>query len=104
MTVHDYNTYVKQFFSQCVSIMDTKGRDYAPENKVLVDVSQLAATLGISISGVLFVYMWKHVTALRHFMKHKHLKSEDITSRLRDIANYCAMIAVALEHADKLEE
>lgn len=97
MTVTDFNQSMKKFFTECMNIMDTKGREYARDNEVLTDVRELSRALNISLVGILLVYMWKHVTALRYFVRNKNVESEAIRSRLKDIANYAGMIAVVLE-------
>lgn len=97
MTVNEFNQGMRVFYTECLNIMETKGKEYAREDQVLTDVRELAVAIGSTIVGVLFVYMWKHITALRYFVRNKGVESEAIRSRLKDIANYAGMLAVVLE-------
>lgn len=100
MTVHEqrahvmqfYQTRIASFFMHAVEIVILKGDDYAPERVSMTEVFFTAAELGVSAPQILWVHVCKHKSAIASYMQRGHLKSEDIRSRLADVANYMALI------------
>lgn len=97
MTVKDQFAHVQEFFAQGLAIIAQKGQDYAPENIAMIDVFYAAAEMGLRPQQVLWVYVRKHLTALRAWLAHGAV-SEGTRSRLLDVANYMAMIDFVNTH------
>jgi hypothetical protein len=51
-----------------------------------------AAELNVGVPHILWVHVKKHLSAIATFMQDGSLRSEDIRSRLSDVANYMALI------------
>lgn len=104
MTVKDQFSHVQNFFADGLKIIADKGRDYAPENIAMIDVFYAAAEMGIRPQQVLWIYVRKHLTALRAWMQHGSVHSEAVHSRLLDVANYMAMIDFVNQHSAAIVE
>lgn len=102
MTVTDQSTHVREFFATSLAIITSKGKDYAPENIAMIDVFYAAAEDDTTPQQVLWTYVRKHLTAIRGWMRGGILSSEDITSRLQDVANYMALIDFVTVHEGEL--
>ena len=102
MTVSEQSTHVREFFAISLAIITAKGTDYAPENIAMIDVFYAAAEDNTRPQQVLWTYVRKHLTAIRGWMKTGALRSEEITSRLMDVANYMALIDFVTANYDEL--
>jgi len=97
MTITERNTRLVEFFGRCNQILQKKGGDYNPSGIAFDDLEEAAKDLGIKKSGVLWIYMGKHISAIRSYIRYNKMHSENIGGRLMDLANYCAMMAVLLK-------
>lgn len=117
MTVTEQQEHIINFFRQaaakcfddCVSIVILKGDDYAPEQIAMTEAFFTAADIHTTVPQVLYVHVKKHMSAVATYMRQGALKSEDLQSRLRDLANYMALIdsyvadpVAWLRHLDRL--
>lgn len=91
------------FFEGCEAILRAKGKDYAEDGNAFRNFEEAAADTNSTIVQVIWVHLLKHWSALRHFVKRGDLASEGIASRLQDIANYCAILAAAIQGQDDKE-
>lgn len=82
--------------------MRDKASDYAPDDIAMWDACHTAADLNIRLEQVLWVHLKKHMTAIRRYMKDGHVASESIHERLRDAANFLALIDMAITCRDAL--
>lgn len=87
-----YRTMIADFAMGAIDIVTLKGEDYAPERIAMVEVFFTAAELGVSAPQILWVHVCKHKSAIASYLRKGSLKSEDIRSRLMDVANYMALI------------
>jgi hypothetical protein len=92
MTVSEQNSHISRFYRTALLLMESKGRDYAPEDVVLYDLVVDAVCMGITPDVALVLFLQKHTAALRRFVMHGSLKSEGLASRLSDAANFLALI------------
>lgn len=100
MTLQEQRAHVAYFFIQAheafqangLSLITLKGSDYAPERIAMTEVFFTAAELGVDAPHILWVHCRKHMSAIARWMAHGHLNSEDMRSRLTDVANYMALI------------
>lgn len=69
-----------------------KGTDYSPEPVAMTEVFFTGADLDVDVPQVLWVHVRKHLSAIANYMQGTKLNSEDIRSRLMDVANYMALI------------
>lgn len=100
MNHHDQRAHVVSFFLQAhrnfglngIQLVELKGSDYSPEPIAMTEVFFTAADIDTDVPQVLWVHVRKHLSAIATYMQDGKLKSEDIRSRLLDVANYMALI------------
>lgn len=100
MTHAEQRTRAVDFFKTChtrfsadgLVLITLKGADYAPEPVAMTEVFFTAADIATTPEQVLWVHVRKHMSAIANYMSGVRLKSEDIRSRLVDVANYMALI------------
>ena len=90
--VEFYKRMIADFAMNAIHIVTLKGEDYAPERVAMTEVFFTAAELNVSAPHILWVHVCKHKSAIASYLQRGHLKSEDIRSRLADVANYMALI------------
>ncbi len=100
MNIEERNAKLNEFFDECKAILISKGKDYNPTNIAFDDLNEAAKDIDRGPIQVLWVYMSKHISAIRSFVRKGNVASEPIRSRLMDAANYCAMMAV-LQDSEK---
>lgn len=81
-----------RFATDGLTLIVLKGADYAPEPVAMTEVFFTAADISTSAEQILWVHVRKHLSAIANYMAGQQLKSEDIRSRLLDVANYMALI------------
>lgn len=96
MNIVERNFELKKFFDGCMTILDKKGKDYNPDGKAFSEIINEATSLGLSPEQYMSVLMSKHWGAIKTFCSTKQLASEPITERCKDLANYCALLAVMI--------
>ena len=101
MNVQERNEKLAGFFGECQGILEKKGKDYNPDGTAFGEWDKQAEATGLMWRQVVLVLMWKHWSAVVSFMKGGRLESEPIRERLKDLANYCALVAVKLEADEK---
>ncbi|MCQ9207655.1 MAG: hypothetical protein NG740_07235 [Omnitrophica bacterium] len=97
MDITERNAKLSGFFKECVKLLESKGKDYNPTGVAFDDLQEAAKDIGRGPVQVLWVYMGKHIAAVRSFVKNGAVASEPIEKRLMDLANYCGMMCVLLE-------
>lgn len=104
-----YRSMVSAFCDEALSIVVVKGPDYAPERIAMTEAFFTAAAINATVPQILYVHVRKHMSAIATYMQTGGLNSEDIRSRLRDVANYMALIDSYLDdpiswlrHLDRL--
>lgn len=102
MNIAERNIKLKDFFKDCCDILEKKGQDYNPDGVAFSEVCKEAKDLGLKPEQYMMVLASKHYGAIKTFCKTGNLTSEPIKERFKDLANYCALIAVLLE--DKQNE
>jgi len=99
MTLQERNGRCQEFFDQCMGILNRKGSDYTVEGDALKEITQVAGHLAVTPEQVLWVYMYKHLAALLNYLQRGALQTESARERLRDIANYCALMSLFVTEA-----
>ena len=97
MDIEQRNTRLDLFFSDCSEILKAKGQDYNPDGIAFSEIRKEAADLGLKPEQYMMVLASKHWGAIKRFANTGRLESEPIKERLKDLANYCAMLSVMLE-------
>ncbi len=85
------------FFIECHKIIEQKGKDYNPSGVAFDKLKEEAEILGMSPEKMLMVYMSKHYAAIQTYVQKGQVETEPIRERLKDMANYCALMAVLIE-------
>lgn len=102
MNTADQYRHIVDFYAGALDIIKSKARDYAPEDVAMIDVFYTAAEMNASPEAVLWVYLRKHLTSLRRWIRTGTLDSEPAVSRLQDATNYLAMIDFIRVHREPL--
>ena len=85
----------KDFFSGCLNLQLTKGKDYTTDGEVFKDLQEEALAMNVTPEVVLWIAMHKHYKAIRKYCREGKLESsETIESRLMDLVNYASLIYV----------
>jgi hypothetical protein len=100
MNIEERNAKLGEFFDECKAILISKGADYNPTGVAFDDLAEAAKDIGRGPIQVLWIYMSKHISAIRSFVRKGDVASEPIRGRLIDLSNYCAMLAV-LQDSEK---
>jgi hypothetical protein len=82
----------KRFWSNGLVLVRLKGEDYSPEPIAMTEAFFAAADISVDVPQILWVHVRKHMSAIANYMHGTPLNSEDIRSRLLDVANYMALI------------
>jgi len=86
-----------EFFADCSIILEKKGADYNPDGVAFSEIRHEADDLGLRPEQVMLVLAGKHWGAIKTYVKTQKLATEPVCERLKDLANYCALMAVMLE-------
>ena len=90
----------KQFFEECVNVMNIKGREYAgdQEDDKFANFKRVAKLQGIPVTSAWFTYFIKHFDSLTSFIRKRNQGmsvseiemglSEPISGRIGDMINY----------------
>ena len=97
MTIDERNQKLNIFFQECNEILSKKGSDYNPDGVAFSEIRKEAADLGLKPEQVMMVLAGKHWGAIKTFVKTGNLTTEPIRERLKDLSNYCSLMAVMLE-------
>jgi hypothetical protein len=83
---------------RCIDIMSTKGVDYkgGSEDR-LNNFRQAAIDLGITMREVAYIYMWKHLAAIKSYCRTGEVKAEGLREHICDTINYLLIL-------DKIEK
>jgi hypothetical protein len=100
MNIEERNIKLSEFFDECKAILISKGKDYNPTGIAFDDLNEAAKDIDRGPVHVLWIYMGKHISAIRTFIRRGNVASEPVRGRLMDLANYCAMMAV-LQDSEK---
>lgn len=100
MTVNDQIHSMMDTMSACLGLVNTKGRDYAPENVIFLDIFEQAYELQTSPINVLMgSHMRKHMAALRRYARdYTDNAAEPALGRAHDLTVYACLIAMFVEH------
>jgi hypothetical protein len=85
--------FLELFYSGCLTITNTKGRDYTPDGIPLLEVLETAVDDDLDIQQVMWVYFRKHMSAIKRHLLQGRTESEPILERYKDAANYVALMA-----------
>lgn len=99
MTLDDQKTFMQLFHSGCLSIMNAKAAEYAPDGIPLLDCMRGAVDANISIPQALWTLFNKHFAAIRgHFFLDRPATAEPMLSRCQDATNLFALLAFYETH------
>lgn len=104
VTLQDRQNFIQLFYSACLAITEKKGKDYNPDDIPMLEVLETAVDRDIEVLDVLWVYLRKHESAIKHFLTKGHVESEPIIERLRDATNFHALIAFYLTMQPELHK
>lgn len=104
MDLAERNDEVLEFYASAFTIIKNKGADYEPSGIAFQNLKAEAKELGVTPLQFLLTHASKHWAALRSYVQNNgQLESEDISSRLMDLANYAALFHCLIIDA-KLEK
>lgn len=105
MTHESFSKGIMQFLNETAAEIVRKNADYSADSVNPFEAfDEVARVLGMTREEVWAVYYLKHVQALTRYIKTGMLSSEDIQSRLTDLAAYPAILSVMLDEETDAEE
>lgn len=85
-------------------IRETKGYDYTlGTGDANRNFKKVAEVLGLTPEQVLWVYVEKHLDAIRSFIKSGELKGEGIEAKILDVINYLGILYSLLLEEGKIK-
>ena len=97
ITIKERHEKTTSFFIECQEILNKKGVNYNPDGMGYTGVESNSKKLGIYPEKYLWTHASKHIEAIYSYVRGE-IPSEEITDRLKDLANYAALIAVYIEN------
>lgn len=92
MNMEQRKIVTDSFFKKCQEVLDNKGKDYQREGEAFGDMKEISNEIGVEVEKVLWVFLRKHYTAIKNYVRTGQLESEPIELRLVDLVNYCALM------------
>lgn len=83
----------QEFFSECLTLLEGKSVDYSAINDAFANFRAAAAITGMTMEQVIFIYLFKHWSAIENHMRDIKLQEEDLVSKIKDLCNYFAIWA-----------
>lgn len=101
MTKTEYFAFAEQFFSKCLEISKAKNADYTGGSEDPFSNFKSVELLGIKTEQGFLTRMMDKMKRIASFTQNGQLqvKDEAVTDTLRDLANYCCLMAGYLENA-----
>lgn len=97
ISLRDRNNQISRFFYRCLVEIGRKSGDYNHDpEEGYGEIDETAADISVSRPQALYVHLRKHWSAIQKWMRGERLDSEEIHHRLKDAANYMALIDVAI--------
>lgn len=94
MTFEEFDIVMDGMLEECKLTMAGKGRDYARTGERFGNFNRLADELKISREKVLWVYMAKHLDAIKTYLDTGgQLSGEPVSLRIGDAINYLLLLA-----------
>lgn len=97
MNLSEQNLAAGEFFSNCMKLLNRKGRDYTTDGDAFKNTLTIAEEVGISPEKVIWIYLRKHLSAIQRYILSESLESEPIEGRLQDAVNYLALLHVLIK-------
>ena len=94
ITVKEFLEKAETFFAGSHLVLSQKSGDYQNDGMAFGDIFEIAADLDLTPKQVLWVFLKKHLTAVRRGVNGHNLTSELFLHRCTDAANYIAMLAI----------
>lgn len=88
MTFDEFDIFVREIWSRCIRLGETKGVEYALSNNRLQNFYDVAKEVNIPPLKVWQIYIKKHLRAIDFFINHGETLSESIESRFIDAILY----------------
>lgn len=83
---------LRDTFDNLTVLSCTKGKEYAGSDDRLANFKRLGADLGMDPRAVLWVYLTKHLDAIRSYLRRGHVLSEPIEGRIDDAILYLVLL------------
>lgn len=95
---------VQEFFKACLSVMQSRQHDYAPDGIALLEAAKGAAISNVTLEQYLHGLFNKQLSAYYRYVYTGQLDSDSIHSRLRDAANYLALTEYYIRYREELHQ
>ena len=101
LTHEERTIKAEEFFKGCIDIQRTKGKDYTIDGDAFKNLLEEAEVIDSTPEKVLWISLQKHYKAMTKYCKDREVVSEPILERLKDLANYIAIMAVLIQLQQK---
>ena len=93
MTNNEFKVLLGVQYAELLKMTATKGREYTNDNTdQLINFKEQAAELGMRPEQVLMVYLNKHLSAIKSYVRTGQVHSEPIEGRITDAILYLVLL------------
>lgn len=102
MNREEFGQIVLTTLEECKSVLDTKRRDYAPDDDRLANFKSVGLMMALEPQTVCLTYLMKHLDAIASHCDSLDLSVEYFDSRIVDCINYLLLLkAILVEKSDE---
>jgi hypothetical protein len=84
---------IKNILRECFETLSDKGTDYSAGTKDrLYNFRRASEEIGLPMRKILYIYLWKHLSAVTKYCNDGELKSESLKGRIVDAINYLLLL------------
>jgi hypothetical protein len=86
-------------------LLNRKGAEYASDDDALDNFKRGAREIGIDPKQILWIYMSKHLSSIKSFIrKGKVLSDEPIAGRIADARNYLFLLQCLIDEDERTKD
>lgn len=104
MTYEKFDELFDSLITQCRSMKDTKGREYAGLGNRLDNFNRQGRRNDIDPLKVCNIYLGKHIDAIDNFVREGRVFSESIESRIVDAITYLTLMMGIIKSRESMDK
>lgn len=101
MNYHTEAKLIDKLFQECLTIVQSKAKDYANDNDCFCNFKHIASMSKLPVWQTFMVFMCCKIARLNELLSSsKEPNNESIEDSLKDLINYAALLSVWLKVQD----
>ena len=92
MTHNELIGFAETVFSECIQVLEAKGRAYSGEEDALSNFKNTARDLNLTFEKAWHVFFYKHLCSLLSYINGYYDDPEPIEMRIVDLINYLILL------------